>query len=1615
MIEPSEDSFETMMELNNPSSKQMESSEGSSNTVEEAPGSSGAQAQAEAGSDSGPAQEGKEPPSGSTQEMQELPIDLYQNLEEPFSGLYEEREKLPTDLLQDMEETSGPREERDELPTDLLQELEESSSGPFEEREELPTDTLEDVEEPSSGPREEREELPTDTLENVEEPSSGPPEEREELPTDTLENVEEPSSGPREEREELPTDTLENVEEPSSGPPEEREELPTDTLENVEEPSSGPPEEREELPTDTLENVEEPSSGPREEREELPTDTLENVEEPSSGPREEREELPTDTLENVEEPFSDPCEEQEDPPSDLLQDMEESCDSSHEEEEDPLSEIAISSDGIDSVFVNSSETQTEQGDETDLEDEDELNLGEEAQPGGSPEEVMATMESIISVFLRVHDIEHQQRVAERILMQAIEEGRLPKLRHFSGDRREYHEFIVLCQMTLQNYPSMFHNDQLRVKFVMCHLSDLALEWANGLVEQDSPLLNNYSGFIEAMSEMFEYRQTLRVAEDAMFNIRQGNRGVAEYINEFQSLVHTLGWPDEVLQAHLCQGLNEDIRHYLFRIPQPASLENLMVLVLQIEDKLAERRALLRLPPEARPRSLIWMDTPAPEKWHVSTWLPNAFHPNINRAHLFLLLMVRVNPYHSVAVQALVDSGAEGNYMDEKFAQEHYVELYERPYPQAVQTVDGSLIGNEPISLCTEPLLCIQQNHCEYIEFDIVPSQHFSVVLGIKWLRTHAPEVDWFKGRCTFHSPYCLKNCFHPPPPCIALEKVSMTILPGLPQMYSDLADVFIVKEADDETSDQPSSDGSDDLSESEPSELQQAGDSDHNDVFYESSSKRPYQSVSARMQEKARQQEQYWILYDMLNDRQDYIQMMPELFDHLHGATWFTKLELRDIAKEPRVDYSLTHTEDTWRATFGMSPYQMRCYRPFTIDSYADDCDNEIHFILKDILGFYVIAHGRELLIYSMSQEEHSDHVRQVLLRLRGHNIHCSLDKTLFHRHSAEFMGFALSRKGVKLNKTIRNIMMGCPVPSNRKSLQSVIELFYPYRHFVEHFAIIAEPLVKLLLSSEPFCWGEEHQEALDCLKRAFQKAPFLYHPKPQNPFYLETGVTGSFLYASLLQTDEETGKKATCSFYSRHLSPIEVEYPQVEMRILPVRASFMVWCRYLENTEEPIMILLNTEDLASLNNDRLTVLLPGHWLYFFAHFHYEVMELPDDDDPRALSRRNPNQRALRARYMRPLLLLALRASQREAFSDFGSEPEAETESEDSDDESDPEWAELNRQALVQEALSNIPIEQILNTLLTHFSRVQIRSVVLHFFRGLLYWKSVLGVASLLVMMRVRQPLSPLPAPSLEVARPEPRHTLRLILDSSLIAGSGMATAITQLLSQMPRVARANTLPARELAELYLSPRCWHRNALHSQPPRGLRFTPGFWLTLCEFFGVRVNPEEDIFPDPHQQRYLELHVVGDEDVVLREALQDDLQRYRQCGLHDGLQDTSQDAQDNDVQEALLEDEEALLGNQEDLLGDQEALLGDQEALLGNQEAVTFRPRNLMDPEVLDFLNNRLLYILGADGRLTLLSRDEVARALTRFLTMASRMALLSPAREQARLEALSDSSDDELD
>lgn len=72
------------------------------------------------------------------------------------------------------------------------------------------------------------------------------------------------------------------------------------------------------------------------------------------------------------------------------------------------------------------------------------------------------------------------------------------------------------------------------------------------------------------------------------------------------------------------------------------------------------------------------------------------------------------PRHSLPVQILADSGAEGNFVDSDFVKENDFPVY-KPTPKEVHAVDGRLL--ELITLKTELLkLTLSKNHHEFVVF-----------------------------------------------------------------------------------------------------------------------------------------------------------------------------------------------------------------------------------------------------------------------------------------------------------------------------------------------------------------------------------------------------------------------------------------------------------------------------------------------------------------------------------------------------------------------------------------------------------------------------------------------------------------------------------------------------------------------------------------------------------------------------------------------------------------------------------------------------------------------------------------------------------------------------------
>ena len=106
----------------------------------------------------------------------------------------------------------------------------------------------------------------------------------------------------------------------------------------------------------------------------------------------------------------------------------------------------------------------------------------------------------------------------------------------------------------------------------------------------------------------------------------------------------------------------------------------------------------------------------------------------------LILSIWVN---GITLSALVDSGAQGNYVSPRVVNRFQIPWVwkERPYPLlmidgAPTEYDQGMVNRE-----TQPLEVGFRNKKETIVFDITDVSEHDIVLGIPWLRRSNPRID----------------------------------------------------------------------------------------------------------------------------------------------------------------------------------------------------------------------------------------------------------------------------------------------------------------------------------------------------------------------------------------------------------------------------------------------------------------------------------------------------------------------------------------------------------------------------------------------------------------------------------------------------------------------------------------------------------------------------------------------------------------------------------------------------------------------------------------------------------------------------------------------------------
>jgi hypothetical protein len=160
-----------------------------------------------------------------------------------------------------------------------------------------------------------------------------------------------------------------------------------------------------------------------------------------------------------------------------------------------------------------------------------------------------------------------------------------------------------------------------------------------------------------------------------------------------------------------------------------------------------------------------------------------------------------------------------------------------------------------------------------------------------------------------------------------------------------------------------------------------------------------------------------------------------------------------------------------------------------------------------------------DILIYSDTREEHTQHLRLVMERLRKYALYASRKKCEFYTYQLEFLGFIINDAGVSMDKRKLAAVKEWPTPTTLKEVQSFLRFANFYRRFIKNYSKIAAPLTAMTKGkSVPFNWGDGEDAAFRRLIAAFTTAPILRHYDPSLRIKMETDASGFALGGILSQ-----------------------------------------------------------------------------------------------------------------------------------------------------------------------------------------------------------------------------------------------------------------------------------------------------------------------------------------------------------------------------------------------------------------------------------------------------------------------------------------------------------------
>lgn len=349
---------------------------------------------------------------------------------------------------------------------------------------------------------------------------------------------------------------------------------------------------------------------------------------------------------------------------------------------------------------------------------------------------------------------------------------------------------------------------------------------------------------------------------------------------------------------------------------------------------------------------------------------------------------------------------------------------------------------------------------------------------------------------------------------------------------------------------------------------------------------------------------------DLLKRYNSDIPNISEILNKLEGCNYFTTLDLTEAF------HQLPLTVESRKFTafsFNGIKYQYRTL-PFGLTSASNYMQEFLAKALENLKAFNYID---DVIIYSKTKDEHYKILEDIFQVFAQKRIYVKKSKCRWMQNSVTFLGYLISNEGISIQDSTREHLRTRETKlSTPKQMKSFLGFMTYFRHFIKDFAAKMYRLNEF--ANKKIKYLDELEDDVKVMISDLINSQFLTIPKSTDPkvnYIVETDASDYGIGAVVKQFIPGETTEKIVYFYSRLLHQAERNYPIREKELLAIFYALHKAQYYAFG--HPIIIRTDHRSLLQLlsgnhppENSRVI-----RWLTWLAEFDIVIQYIPGESN----------------------------------------------------------------------------------------------------------------------------------------------------------------------------------------------------------------------------------------------------------------------------------------------------------------------------------------------------------------------------------------------------------------